>query len=169
MKQQRCPLIAGNWKMNGLSADALPLAGDLANRLGKTEGANFEMLVCPPFPYLDSVAAILRSSGVRLGAQDCHPNEKGAHTGDVSGAMLKDIGCDYVIVGHSERRADHGETDDLVKASTSIQQVMLECRKRRAEKRASKRYMICFAMWSRESRLKSTKNANRERCRKSKF
>ncbi len=116
MTQQRCPLIAGNWKMNGLSADALPLAEELANRLGETEGANFEMLVCPPFPYLDSVAAMLRSSGVRLGAQDCHPNEKGAHTGDVSGTMLKDIGCDYVIVGHSERRADHGETDDLVKA-----------------------------------------------------
>jgi len=116
MTQQRRPLIAGNWKMNGLSADALPLAGELVNRLETIENPGFEMLVCPPFPYLDSVGATIKYSAIALGAQDCHPNEKGAHTGDVSAAMLRDIGCDYVIVGHSERRADHGEGDELVKS-----------------------------------------------------
>ena len=116
MTQLRRPLIAGNWKMNGLSADALPLAGELANRVDDLETSAFDMLICPPFPYLDSVAITLKQSGLALGAQDCHPGEKGAYTGDVSAPMLKDIGCEYVIVGHSERRANHGETDELVKA-----------------------------------------------------
>lgn len=102
--------------MNGLSADALPLAGELAKKIGDLESHDFDMVICPPFPYLDSVAITLRQSGLALGAQDCHSNEKGAHTGDVSAHMLKDIGCSLVITGHSERRADHGEADELVKA-----------------------------------------------------
>ena len=102
--------------MNGLSADALPLAGELATRIDELEFPDFDMVICPPFPYLDSVAITLRQSELMLGAQDCHPSEKGAHTGDVSANMLKDIGCTFVITGHSERRADHGEADELVKA-----------------------------------------------------
>ena len=116
MTQLRRPIIAGNWKMNGLLADALPLASDLAKRMEDLESPDFDMVICPPFPYLDSVAITLKQSRLALGAQDCHPGEKGAHTGDVSALMLKDIGCTFVITGHSERRADHGETDAMVKA-----------------------------------------------------
>ena len=76
MMQLRRPLIAGNWKMNGLSADALPLAGELANRVDGLESPGVEMLICPPFPYLDSVAITLKQSGLALGAQDCHPGRR---------------------------------------------------------------------------------------------
>ena len=116
MTQPRRPLIAGNWKMNGLMANAMPLVSELANQLIALNNTNFELLICPPFPYLNSIAAISKESGLLLGAQDCHQEEKGAHTGDVSAAMLKDMGCAYVITGHSERRANHGETDTLVKS-----------------------------------------------------
>ena len=94
----------------------LATRGELTNKIDDLASHAFEMLICPPFPYLDSVAITLKQSGLALGAQDCHPRERGAHTGDVSAHMLRDIGCTYVIVGHSERRADHGETDALVKA-----------------------------------------------------
>ncbi len=110
----RKKLIAGNWKMNGLLADGIDLAKGVAaevKAMGKTE---CEFLVCPPFTLLTSVKKALRGAKVALGAQDAHFAEKGAHTGDVSPAMLKEIGCQYVILGHSERRADHGETDELV-------------------------------------------------------
>jgi len=119
MNEIRRPLIVGNWKMNGLSADALPLAADLANRLSNTESPSFDMMICPPFPYLDAIAITLKKSGLQLGAQDCHQDEKGAHTGDVSAPMLRDIGCTFVLVGHSERRAGHKETNDLVKAKAN--------------------------------------------------
>ncbi len=113
----RRPLIAGNWKMNGLAADGRALASGVAEQR-KTMGADapFDMLVCPPYVLIPAVVAAVAGSGVEVGGQDCHTAEKGAHTGDVSPAMLKDAGCDYVIVGHSERRTDHGETDALVKA-----------------------------------------------------
>ncbi len=108
------PLIAGNWKMNGLRADAAGLAAALAAAVPADGGG--EMLVCPPFPWLAEVGAALDGSAVALGAQDCHVAPKGAHTGDVSAAMIADAGCAYVIVGHSERRADHGEASTLVEA-----------------------------------------------------
>lgn len=108
------PLIAGNWKMNLGSSEAAQLAGDLAAGLLKTDPAA-EYLVCPPFPYLGLVADILKETPVMIGAQDCSVCENGAHTGDVSAAMLADMGCSYVIVGHSERRTDHGETDEIVR------------------------------------------------------
>ncbi len=111
----RRKLIAGNWKMNGLLGSGRGLAGDLVARLADQAPA-CDFLVCPPFQLLLPVAEALAGSPVRLGAQDCHPAEKGAHTGDVSAAMLADVGCSHVIVGHSERRSDHGETDDLVRA-----------------------------------------------------
>ncbi len=108
-------LIAGNWKMNGVLASGRGLARDLVARLGGQPPA-CDFLVCPPFQLLVPVAEALAGSPVLLGAQDCHPAEKGAHTGDVSAAMLADVGCSHVIVGHSERRSDHGENDFLVRS-----------------------------------------------------
>jgi triosephosphate isomerase len=108
-------LIAGNWKMNGLLASGRGLARDLAAQLGdQPPGCDF--LVCPPFHLLVPVAEEIAGSPVLLGGQDCHTTEKGAHTGDVSATMLADAGCSHVILGHSERRADHGEGDSLVRS-----------------------------------------------------
>ena len=112
----RQPLIAGNWKMNGLTADGTALARAVAAGAG---GLSCGFVVCPPATLLAPVAAALEGSAVGLGGQDCHPEAKGAHTGDISAAMLADAGCSHVIVGHSERRTDHGETDALVKAKAS--------------------------------------------------
>jgi triosephosphate isomerase (TIM) len=107
------PLIAGNWKMNASLAEAMALAEGVA---AGAAGWRAELLVCPPFPYILPVAQTLRGKAVAVGGQDCHARPKGAHTGDVAAAMLKDCGATYVILGHSERRADHGETDAQVKA-----------------------------------------------------
>lgn len=110
---ERQPLIAGNWKMNGLKADGVALARAVAAGAG---GRSCGFVVCPPATLLAPVAEALAGSGIGLGGQDCHAAEKGAHTGDISAAMLADIGCSHVILGHSERRTDHGETDAGVKA-----------------------------------------------------
>ncbi len=107
------PLIAGNWKMHGTLREAVALAEGLQ---AGAAGARAELLVCPPFPHLVPVSGALGGGGVALGGQDCHAAAKGAHTGDVAAAMLLDIGATYVILGHSERRADHGETDAVVRA-----------------------------------------------------
>jgi triosephosphate isomerase len=115
----RRPLIAGNWKMNGLKADADLLAQGLAARYAKLEGAPFDMLLCPPATLIDFTAQAVRSSGLKVGGQDCHSSEKGAHTGDISAWMLRDLGCSHVIVGHSERRADHKEGDGMDKAQAA--------------------------------------------------
>jgi triosephosphate isomerase (TIM) len=108
------PLIAGNWKMNLLKADGTALATALAGHVKSDRG--FDMVVCPPAQLLAPVAACIAGSALGLGGQDCHARVSGAHTGDVSAAMLADIGCGHVIVGHSERRADHGESDASVRA-----------------------------------------------------
>lgn len=108
------PLIAGNWKMNLDREGAIALASGLAPAVGA--GASFDMVLCPPAPYLIPVGEAIDGSPIVLGAQDCHSDDAGAHTGDVSPAMLVDLGCHYVIVGHSERRADHGEDDATVHA-----------------------------------------------------
>lgn len=110
----RRPLIAGNWKMNGLAADGLALAQAVAARSG--EATACDLLICPPFTLIGSAVQAVAGSTVAVGGQDCHAKVSGAHTGDISAAMLKDSGCAYVIVGHSERRTDHGETDAVVKA-----------------------------------------------------
>jgi len=107
---QRVPLIAGNWKMNGLKTDAVALARAVA--AGAREGC--DLLVCPPAILIPPVADALAGSAVAVGAQDCHFEKAGAHTGDIAAAMLADAGCSHVILGHSERRADHGEDDGLV-------------------------------------------------------
>lgn len=109
------PLAAGNWKMNGTRQFALDLAQGLAGKIAEA-GATLaaEVLVCPPFPYLE--AAIGAAGGkLAVGAQDCHASASGAHTGDTAAGMLADLGCRYVIVGHSERRTDHLETSAVVK------------------------------------------------------
>ena len=108
------PLIAGNWKMNGLKASMAEFDGMIAGAPGLA--AKADLLVCPPATLISAFAD--RARGVRnlsLGAQDCHPKSSGAHTGDLSAEMLVDAGASAVIVGHSERRADHGECDALVR------------------------------------------------------
>jgi triosephosphate isomerase len=112
-------LVAGNWKMNGSRAMAAQLIAELEAGSG---GLAADLLVCPPFPYVPVVAALLKGKSVALGAQDCAPKESGAHTGDVAAVMLKDVGCSHVIVGHSERRADHGETSAMVAAKATAAQ-----------------------------------------------
>jgi len=116
MTATRRPLIAGNWKMNGLTKDGQTLAEGLAAKMKGADTVAFDMLVSPPFTLIGAVGTAIAGSGIALGAQDCHTAEKGAHTGDISAVMLKDAGCSHVIVGHSERRTDHGETDALVLA-----------------------------------------------------
>ena len=112
----RRPLIAGNWKMHGTAGSAAALAGALAARLEAAGDPGFDMLVCPPAPLLAAARTAAGAAPLALGGQDCHPGGKGAHTGDVSAAMLADAGCSHVLVGHSERRAAHGEDDVLVRA-----------------------------------------------------
>ncbi len=109
------PLIAGNWKMNGLTHSLEELSA-LAGLLTTGEAPRAMVVVCPPATLLAAVAAQGASSGILAGGQDCHANASGAHTGDISAGMLADAGAQFVIVGHSERRTDHGETDDLVRA-----------------------------------------------------
>lgn len=116
MARSRQPLIAGNWKMNGLRADALALATGVAEGVKRGGWTDREVLVCPPATLLMAVAEAVKGSGVFVGGQNCHANASGAHTGDVSAEMLKDAGASHVIVGHSERRTDCGETDALVRA-----------------------------------------------------
>ncbi len=107
-------LIAGNWKMNGLAA-SLSEARDVAEALS-AEPAAADVLICPPATLVAGFAERLQSSAVAVGGQDCHAAASGAHTGDISAEMLRDAGARFVIVGHSERRADHRETDEAVRA-----------------------------------------------------
>ena len=108
-------LIAGNWKMNGRLADLAAIAEPL--RL-PAETLACELLICPPATLVAAAAAAMAGSKVAVGAQDCHAKPSGAHTGDISAPMLRDAGAAWVILGHSERRADHGETDAEVRAKT---------------------------------------------------
>src|SRR3989440_7157007 len=107
------PLIAGNWKMNGLKASTAEFDAMLAGA-GAVTGKS-DLLICPPATLLAAFSDKARGKGVAVGAQDCHPNASGAHTGDLSAEMLVDAGASAIIVGHSERRADHGEGDALVR------------------------------------------------------
>ena len=107
------PLIAGNWKMNGLKAQAAEFDAMLngaADVAGKAD-----LLVCPPATLIAAFAEKARGKKVAVGAQDCHPKASGAHTGDIAAEMLADAGASAIIVGHSERRADHGEGDALIR------------------------------------------------------
>ena len=112
MSPQRVPLIAGNWKMHGTRSEASALAEGI--KLGVAGLGAREVLVAPPYTALETVARALTGSKVRLAAQDLHWEPKGAFTGEVSAAMLRDVGCTHVIIGHSERRQFFGETDEAV-------------------------------------------------------
>jgi len=106
------PLVAGNWKMNGLGVSE----GELTKIVNGSAGFKADLMVCPPATLIADFAAAARGSAVAIGGQDCHADPSGAHTGDIAAEMLKDAGAVAVIVGHSERRSDHGETDDQVRA-----------------------------------------------------
>ena len=109
------PLVAGNWKLNGLKASLSELSaireGVMAGGAGRAQTA-----ICPPATLVMAAADLASGSSLAIGGQDCHSKESGAHTGDVSAQMLKDAGAAYAIVGHSERRTDHSETSAQVKA-----------------------------------------------------
>jgi triosephosphate isomerase len=108
-------LIAGNWKMFGTCADTVALARDVA---AGASGVRAELLICPTALHLAAVAQAVKGAVVAVGGQDCHQETQGPHTGDVSAPMLRDAGASWVILGHSERRQNHGETDELVREKT---------------------------------------------------
>ncbi len=110
----RQKLAAGNWKMNGTGSDLAELA-----ELIQSQGtATSELMICPPATLLSRAADLAQNSALAIGAQDCHSEQAGAHTGDISAAMLKEAGATAVILGHSERRADHSESSNTVAAKT---------------------------------------------------
>jgi triosephosphate isomerase len=110
----RTPLLAGNWKMHGTRPETAALAGALAESVGAI--TDREVLIAPPFTALDTASAVIAGTRILLGAQNVHGEDKGAFTGEVSAAMLLEIGCTHVIIGHSERRQYYGETDAGVNA-----------------------------------------------------
>src|SRR3984893_7037114 len=109
------PLVAGNWKMNGVR-ESLVEAASICEAMATGGAGKAEVVVCPPATILMAAAQICEGTQVGLGGQDCHAEASGAFTGDISAEMLKDAGASYVILGHSERRAGHNETDKIVRA-----------------------------------------------------
>ncbi len=109
------PLVAGNWKMNGLEASLAEIAA-MGGQFDAVLRARIDLLICPPATLVAAMSAAAAGTGVAVGGQDCHAKESGAHTGDVSAEMLADAGATHVVVGHSERRTDHAESDSVVKA-----------------------------------------------------
>ncbi len=109
------PLVAGNWKMNGLAAASAEFEA-LGQGLEAALAAKVDVMICPPATLIAVLAKSAAASKVALGGQDCHAKASGAHTGDISAEMLKDAGASAVLAGHSERRTDHGESDAVVKA-----------------------------------------------------
>lgn len=110
------PLVAGNWKMNGLKAAAGEIEALRTAFSGPLAGIAADVMIAPPATLIGELGGAAAGSPIQLAGQDCHPKASGAHTGDVSAEMLKDAGASAVIVGHSERRADHGEIDPVVRA-----------------------------------------------------
>jgi triosephosphate isomerase (TIM) len=108
----RLPIVLGNWKMNGTIAEGRALAGGVRDGLKRLR--DVEVGVCPPFTALAAVAETLAGGPIRLGAQNCHHEASGAHTGEISPPMLVELGCRYVLLGHSERRKEMGETDEQI-------------------------------------------------------
>ena len=116
----RTPLMAGNWKMNVNHLEAIALVQKLAYMLNDEDYANLDVAVCAPFTDLRSVQTLIDADkySIKYGAQDLSQHDKGAYTGEISGVMLAKLGCSFVIVGHSERRQYHGESDEIVNAKT---------------------------------------------------
>ncbi|MEM7748653.1 MAG: triose-phosphate isomerase [Pseudomonadota bacterium] len=140
------PLVAGNWKMNGLSA-ALEEAVQVNVGLKSMQCAA-ELMICPPATLLAPLIAALEDGAVSVGGQDCHANVSGAHTGDISAEMIKDLGASAVIVGHSERRADHGELSRHVRT------------KAEAAHRAGLQAIVCIGETAGERQSGLTLNVN---------
>jgi triosephosphate isomerase len=115
----RRPFVAGNWKMNTDGHTSVNLAKNIAHRTSDLESHNITLAACPPFVYLQCVCKALGASHIAVGSQDVYFESNGAFTGEISTSMLKDIGCTYVLCGHSERRHVIGETDDLVNKKVS--------------------------------------------------
>lgn len=111
------PIIIGNWKMNGLTQEADHIVSSLLTYAEQHKDFA-PTVICPPFTQLYHISKHLKNSPLKLGAQDCHTAEKGAHTGNISAEMLKDVGAEYVILGHSERRTDHKESNALILQKT---------------------------------------------------
>ena len=112
MSKERKLIVAGNWKMNKTVAEALALVGDLKNELANIK--DVDIVVCPPFTALCEVAKAIRDSNIRLGAQNMSEHNAGAYTGEIAAEMLKELSVRYVILGHSERRQYHKESDELI-------------------------------------------------------
>ena len=137
------PLVAGNWKMNGTSASLNELRA-IGHGFMTGLDAETDALICPPATLLARACEVLKTTPVKVGGQDCHAKESGAHTGDISAEMLKDAGASHVIVGHCERRTDHGETDAVV------------CAKAEGAWRAGIVAIICIGETKAERELGST-------------
>jgi triosephosphate isomerase len=140
MAHEPRPLVAGNWKMNGLAASIAELDAIIAAARPKSA----DLMICPPATLITRFADAAKGSGVAIGAQDCHAEASGAFTGDLSAEMLKDAGATAVIVGHSERRALHGESDEMVQA------------KARAAARAGLTAILCVGETSEEREAGAT-------------
>ena len=108
-------LIVANWKMNMTKASGISLVKSLSAKINRSINSSREVVVCPPFTLISEISKILKSSKISLGGQDCSTDSFGAFTGDISSLMLKDLGCKYVIVGHSERRENHNESEKIIK------------------------------------------------------
>lgn len=106
-------IVAGNWKMNKNLSESVQLASEIV-KASESAPSNVEIVVCPVFTHLEAVKEIVKNSKIKLGAQNCYPADSGAFTGEVSASMLKTIGVEYVILGHSERRQYFGETNDFI-------------------------------------------------------
>ncbi len=117
MNPLRKPILAANWKMHKTIAEAASFAADLQEQIGPL--TDREAVIAPPFTAMDAVSRALKLEGYSASAQNCHWEVKGAFTGEISTVMLKDLGCRYVLVGHSERRHIFGETDEMIRAKTA--------------------------------------------------
>lgn len=120
---KRRKMIVGNWKMNGRLTSGLNLAKDVSDKAEAAKPLEFDLVVCPPTTLIWPVAETIMGTPLLLGGQDCHPANHGAYTGDVSAGMLSDLGCRYVILGHSERRSGHGETNALIAKKVTAAQL----------------------------------------------
>ncbi|KAB2843431.1 MAG: triose-phosphate isomerase, partial [Melioribacteraceae bacterium] len=109
----RKKIVAGNWKMNNDLSQSVNLISEIKNAVAGKE-LNAEIIICPPFTSLETASALVKDTNVKLGAQNMYFEESGAYTGEISASMLKSVGCEYVILGHSERRAIFGESDEVI-------------------------------------------------------
>ena len=109
----RRKVIAGNWKMNKNLSESVSLISEIVNKIKKIK-TKVDIIICPPFTSLDTAGELIKNSSIKLGAQNMHSEDSGAYTGEISAAMLKSIGCEYVILGHSERRTIFHENDEMI-------------------------------------------------------